>query len=172
MDIEVEPLGDGRATLTAPVPWLELILAELGRQVRVFSEQMRTVRAEELAREGEQRAIERQARGDFEREAAAIYDEYQRLRERGIAHREALRQLRAGDGGRSYQAHNITSLTVVIYEESARRRRLALDERARRARELLAQGLSHKAIAEQLGLKKHQVVTALRRGRQSGGGPC
>ncbi len=159
VDVSVEAREDGRISITLPLQWASLFLANLTAQADAFREKLQRATWQAQKREAELRATLGEARHRWESDQAAVYAAYRKLTAKGHSHRQALHKLKADRG----EAWTVTMLQDAIQKQQAklhRQQRAKLTARIQHK----AQRLTQKEIAEQEGLTVAQVKHAIRRG--------
>ncbi len=156
VDVSVEAREDGRVSITLPLQWAALFLANLTAQADALKEKLQRATWEIKKREAELQVTLREAHREWEQKEAAVCGRYKKLVARGLSHREALHKLRDSLG----EWWTITMLQDAIQKGGARERR---QQRAKLAARIQhkAQRLTQKEIAEQEGLTVAQVKHAI-----------
>ncbi len=164
VDVEVQATTDGRVSITLPLQWAALFLANLTAQADAFKEKLQRATWEIKAREAELQSTLREAHREWEEKEAAVCVRYKKLVARGLSHREALHKLRDSLG----ELWTITMLQDAIQKGGARERRQQREKRDRRIRTLAARGMTQRQIAKVEELKVHQVKWVLRNHNRKG----
>ncbi|MCZ6479564.1 MAG: hypothetical protein O6929_04025 [candidate division NC10 bacterium] len=162
-NLTVEPHPDGRVSITLPLQWASLLLANLQAQAHDFKEKLQRATWQEQKKQADLRASLAESQRQWEMQQVAVHALYKQLLKNGLTHREALYQLKS-------DAWTITMLQTAIEKGGARERRQQRSKRDKRIFDMVNQGIGRREVSERLGLTVVQVKEALRRGRMEKGG--
>lgn len=158
-DLTVEPHPDGRVSITLPLQWATLLLANLQAQAADFKEKLQRAVWQEQKKQAELRASLAESHRQWEIQQVAVHTAYKQLVKKGLTHREALHKLRDSLG----DSWTITMLQDAIQKGGARERREQRGKRDKQVFEMVNQGIGRREVSQRLGLTIVQVKEAVHR---------